>query len=250
MTSGKSSREQRAAKVKAQQAAMRKAEARRRNGIIAGAVIAVLVVAVGIGAIVQAGRNSTSDSSANPGNTNGTSNQSVAVVGKTDAPVTVIAYEDFMCPVCGAFEKTAGPALKQFIADGKVKVEYRSIAFLDRASTTSYSTRALNSVGCVVNKDPAAFAEYHDLLFQNQPEEGGAGLPDGKLISMAKEAGVTGIDSCIKDQEFKGWTQRVTDQSSKDGVNGTPTVLVNGKDVDQPWVGDNTQKAIEAALAG
>jgi protein-disulfide isomerase len=250
MTSGKASRDQRAAKVKAQQAAMRKAEARRRNGIIAGAVVAVLVVVVGIGAIVQAGRNSTSDSSANPANTSGTSNQTVAVVGKADAPVTVIAYEDFMCPVCGEFEKQAGAALKQFVADGKVKVEYRSISFLDRASTTSYSTRALNSVGCLVDAKPSAFAEYHDLLFANQPEEGGAGLPDSKLISMAKEAGVTGIDSCVKDQKFKGWTQRVTDQSSKDGVNGTPTVIVNGKNVDQAWVGDNTKKAIEAALAG
>lgn len=250
MTSGKSSRDQRAAKVKAQQAAMRKAETRRRNGIIAGAVIAVLIVAVGVGAIVQAGRNSTSDSSANPASTSGTANQTVGVVGKADAPVTVVAYEDFMCPVCGEFEKNAGPALKRFIADGKVKVEYRSIAFLDRASTTSYSTRALNSVGCVVDKKPSAFAEYHDLLFQNQPEEGGAGLPDSKLISMAAQAGVTGIDACVKDQSFKGWTQRVTDQSSKDGVNGTPTVLVNGKNVDQPWVGDNTQKAIDAALAG
>ena len=47
MTSGKSSRESRAEKVKAQQAAMRKAEARRRNGIIAGAVIAVMLVTLG-----------------------------------------------------------------------------------------------------------------------------------------------------------------------------------------------------------
>ena len=115
MTSGKSSREQRAAKVKAQQAAMRKAEARRRNGIIAGAVIAVLVVAVGIGAIVQAGRNSTSASSATPANFTGTGATSV-VVGQESAPVTVTVFEDFQCPICQQFETNVGNAVNQLIA--------------------------------------------------------------------------------------------------------------------------------------
>ncbi|HET8615145.1 MAG TPA: thioredoxin domain-containing protein [Actinomycetales bacterium] len=245
MTSGKASRDQRAAKVKAQQAAMRKAESRRRNGIIAGAVVAVLVVVVGIGAIVQAGRNSTSSSSATPSNFSGDGSTSV-VLGKESAPVTVTVFEDFQCPICQQFEQNVGPTMQQLRDAGTIKVEYRSIAFLDRMSTTSYSTRALNAAACVRDSSPDSFDKFHALLFENQPPENTAGLPDSKLIDLAKEAGATSVDSCIKDQKFKDWTVKVTDAASKDGVNGTPTVRVNGTELVNPSA-DQLKQAVEKA---
>lgn len=248
MTSGKASREQRAAKVKAQQAAMRKAEARRRNSIIAGVVVAVLVVAVGIGAIVQAGRNSTSGSSATPKNFSGTDSTSV-VLGQDSAPVTVTVFEDFQCPICQSFEKNVGPTIQSLRDEGKIKVEYRSIAFLDRMSSTNYSTRSLNAAACVRDSSPDAYEKFHDLLFENQPPENTDGLPDSKLIEMAKEAGATDVESCIKDQTFKSWTQKVTDAASKDGVNGTPTVRVNGQELVNPSA-DQLKEAVDKAAQG
>lgn len=248
MTSGKSSRESRAEKVKAQQAAMRKAEARRRNSIIAGAVIAVLVIVVGVGALVQAGRNSTSGTSATPANFGGAGNTSV-ILGQDSAPVTVTVFEDFQCPICQTFEQNVGPTLQQLREAGKVKVEYRSIAFLDRMSSTSYSTRSLNAAACVRSSSPDSYEKFHDLLFQNQPPENTAGLPDSKLIELAKEAGATNVESCIKDQTYKDWTVKVTDAASKDGVNGTPTVRVNGTELVNPSA-DELKQAVEKAAEG
>ncbi len=245
MTSGKSSRDQRAAKVKAQQAAMRKAEARRRNGIIAGAVIAVLIVAVGVGAIVQAGRNSTSASSATPANFSGTGATSV-FLGPDNAPVTVTVFEDFQCPICREFETNVGPTIQSLRDAGTIKVEYRSIAFLDRMSSTNYSTRALNAAACVRDSSPGSFEKFHALLFENQPAENSAGLPDSKLIDLAKEAGAADVSACIKNEKFKDWTVKVTDAASKDGINGTPTVRVNGTELVNPTA-DDLKKAVAKA---
>jgi protein-disulfide isomerase len=248
MTSGKASRDQRAEKVKAQQAAMRKAESRRRNGIIAGAVVAVLVVVVGIGAIVQAGRNSTSGSSATPSNFSGNGSTSV-VLGQDSAPVTVTVFEDFQCPICQSFEQNVGPTIDQLREDGKIKVEYRSIAFLDRMSSTNYSTRSLNAAACVRDSSPDAYEKFHDLLFENQPPENTAGLPDSKLVDLAKQAGATNVEQCIKDTQFKDWTAKVTDAASKDGVNGTPTVRVNGQELVNPSA-DQLKAAVDKAAQG
>jgi protein-disulfide isomerase len=245
MTSGKASRDQRAAKVKAQQAAARKAEARRRNGIIAGAVVAVLVVVVGVGALVQAGRNSTSGTSATPSNFSGAGSTSV-VLGQSSAPVTVTVFEDFQCPICQNFEKTVGPTIQSLRDAGTIKVEYRSIAFLDRMSSTNYSTRSLNAAACVRDSSPDSYEKFHDLLFENQPAENTAGLPDSKLVDLAKEAGATNVQSCVKNQQFKDWTVKVTDAASKDGVNGTPTVRVNGTELVNPSA-DQLKQAVEKA---
>jgi protein-disulfide isomerase len=78
-----------------------------------------------------------------------------------------------------------------------------------------------------------AFAKLHDLLFQNQPEEGSAGLSDSQLADLAQQAGAdkAAVSDCQAKGTYDAWTAKATDQSSKDGVNSTPTYLVNGKKV-------------------
>jgi protein-disulfide isomerase len=86
------------------------------------------------------------------------------------------------------------------------------------------------------------------LLFANQPAEGTAGLSDDELIDLGRRAGAGGdaFASCVKSLRYESWTKTVTDAASKDGVNGTPTVRVNGTPVEQPTP-DNLRAAIEAA---
>ncbi len=213
---------------------------RRRNGVVAGVVVAVLAVVVGLGVLVQAGRGSTSASSAVPGNLT----QGGVLVGQASAPVTVTVYEDFQCPVCKQFEQTTGPALQQLVDSGKVKVIARPVAILDRASSTQYSTRALNAAACVVDAKPEAYPQFAHLLFEQQPEEGGAGLPDSALVAAAQQAGAGDISSCVADKTYEGWAARTTDQASQDGLTGTPYVLVDGTQLRSP-----TPDALTAAVA-
>ena len=96
--------------------------------------------------------------------------------GIADAPVTVDLYEDFQCPNCKAFEDETGETLAQLVADGTVQAHYHGMAFLDTSANDQYSTRALNAAAVVVDAaGPDAFQTFHDLLFANQPDEGGRG---------------------------------------------------------------------------
>jgi protein-disulfide isomerase len=116
------------------------------------------------------------------------------------------------------------------IADGKVKVDYHMVAFLDHSSTTDYSSRALNAGMAVLSTaGPDAFLKFHEIAYANQPAEGTAGVPDSTLIQWAVQAGAdeATVTPLINDNVYHQWVVNATDQMSKDGVNGTPTVYIN-----------------------
>jgi len=248
MASGRSTREERAAKVAQMRAQAAKAEARRRNLIVTSIVI-VIVAAIVVGFVIvqQARRDSATAESATPANI-GADNS--IVIGQDSAPVTVVVYEDFQCPYCAQFEAANREQLADWTDSGDVQVQYRPIAFLDSASTDDYSTRSLNAVGAVMDVSPDSFLEFHNLLFENQPEEGGAGLTDQQLIDYAVQAGAPEeeITAPIEDLSFEGWTARVTEDSSQAGVSGTPTITVNGTSVQQLDAA-TLKSAVDDALA-
>jgi protein-disulfide isomerase len=226
----------RSAAAAAKAAEMRRAQlaAERRRRTLAVSAIAVGVIVIIVGVFVAIQTRSSAPTVAASGVRGATGNYGF-VVGEAGAPVNMVVYEDFQCPVCKSLEVTDGAMLNQKIADGTVKIEYRPIAILDRASTTSYSSRALNAAACVRNDSTSTvWKAYHDLLFKQQPEEGSAGLTDAQLTTLATQAGAKApaVGTCIADDTFKNWASSATEASSKDGVSGTPTVRLNGVDID------------------
>src|SRR6266487_2675945 len=138
-------------------------------------------------------------------------------------PATVDVYLDFMCPHCTEFEDSAGGTLDQF-------------------STTQYSTRSSAASGCA--SDAGKLADYVKVLYANQPPENSPGLTDDEIIRLAGTVGVSGsgFSNCVHDGKYKSWVTHVTDKATERGVNGTPTVYVNGKHVDA------TAEAVTAAV--
>jgi len=233
----------------AEAAARARAERRRRSllgGVVAGLVVLVALVVV---VVVQTQRTTTSASAATPPNTTGGTE---IVVGSASAPVTVDLYEDFQCPNCKAFEAESGSTLAQLIAAGTVQAHYHGMAFLDTSANDKYSTRALNAAAAVVAAGgPTAFQTFHDLLFAHQPAEGGSGLTDAQLVQYATQAGATGstVEQAIKKLTYGDWVKTSTDQASKDGVTGTPTVLVAGKKLEDISAA-GLSAAVSAAASG
>lgn len=166
--------------------------------------------------------------------------------GAADAPVTLQAVEDFQCPACRQFEQANVDLLKSYREGDQVAVEYRPIAFLDRMSSTGYSTRALNASMCVLEdagKD--AWLTMHQSLYEQQPPEGGAGLPDDQLVSLAEDAGAGGdVEGCIDDGRYDDWAAQQTEDVFSGEVSGTPTVFVNGT-----RLGSTDTAAIQKAVA-
>ena len=158
-------------------------------------------------------------------------------------PVTIDIYEDFMCPACHSFEDAAGPTLTQLVDAGKVTVRYHPIAILDRYSTTEYSTRSAGAAAAAAQG--GKFFEYHEVLFANQPPEGGPGLDNAKLIELGRSVGLTDASfaDAVNGRTYTAWATKVTDTASSRGVTGTPTVRVAGKTLDNP-----TPEALSAAV--
>ncbi|HET6667340.1 MAG TPA: thioredoxin domain-containing protein [Intrasporangium sp.] len=225
----RSARSAKAAQIRAAQ----EAKARRvRNLTVAGVVVAVLAIVVGVAYGVQSARDTSGQSSTRPANL---SSDYTMTIGEPNAPVEVTIYADFQCPACAKFEAEQGDALATFVEAGDVRVNYRMMSFLNDASTTDYSTRAMNAFAVVLEEHGTeAAAEFHDLLFAQQPAEGTAGLSDDELVDLAVEAGATedAVRPGIEDLQFEQWIVNATDQASRDGVSSTPTTLVNGQEVD------------------
>ncbi|WP_372736856.1 DsbA family protein [Nocardioides sp.] len=219
---------------------------RRRQIITIAGVVTTMVLLVAGGFLIQSLRDDAGQPLTEGGTPSGTTDTYAVVVGEADAPTTITIYEDFQCPVCGVFEEAVGERLHAAIEAGEVKVEYRMVSFLDRASTNEYSSRALNAAAVVLDAsgiDP--FVAFHALLFENQPEEGGPGLSDDELISLAVEAGADedAIRQGIEDKVFEQWVLNTQDEMSKNDVNGTPTVFINGESA-----GTALQDSIDATL--
>ena len=227
-----------------------KAAAKRRRVTIwtSVAVVAVLLIAGLIGWGVYASQ-SKNDAA-------GVVTPSVAVDDGTafalgTGPVTIDVYEDFMCPVCHQFEDAAGDTIAQMVTDKKVTVRYHTVAILDRFSNgTEYSTRSAGAAAAAA--EGGKFKEYHDALYDNQPEENSDGLSDAKLIELGKGVGL-GDDfaKAVTGKTYDAWVGKVTYTFSARGFNGTPTVVVNGKQVTGPNgsvpTADVLTKAVDAA---
>lgn len=232
------------------QAMMREQQRRERTrnlSVVAAVVVAILVV-VGVGFYVQSNRDKTGQVAKDaPANLTGAYS---VTIGKASAPTTIKLYEDLQCPICKAFESVTGQQVQAAIADGKVKVEYHMVAFLDGSSTTHYSSRALNAAMAVLDTaGPEAFLKFHSTAYANQPAEGSAGVPDSTLIQWAVQAGApqSEVTSLIDNDTYHQWVLNATDQMSKDHVTGTPTVYINGKV--QGGSPPSAQVAADAVLA-
>ena len=156
-------------------------------------------------------------------------------------PVRVDAYIDFLCPFCRMFEQQHGPAVDALVDNGAITAVYHPLGFLDGLSTTRYSTRAAAASGCA--SDGGHFREYLYALYDNQPPEGSDGLSDEELVALGLQSGLGDeAGRCMLAGRYIEWAEYETARALARGVNGTPSIYVDGVGVPA------SARAIRAAL--
>lgn len=231
MTSGKQARRQRQAQVA--RPPVRSTEGRRASpAILLAALLGLVGIAVAVLLVVVfAGGNSGSSSAS--GTTLPDADaiaqqldgipQHGNVLGKANAPATMIEYIDLQCPVCRAFETDTMPTiLQRYVRSGKLKVEARPIAFIGPDSERG--RRGM----IAAEKQNRAF-NFSQLLYFNQGTEN-TGWLDDKMVASAATS-IPGVD--VKALQDATGSSAVADaektydsQAQADGVKGTPTLLV------------------------
>lgn len=153
--------------------------------------------------------------------------------GTTEPKVVLGTYEDFLCPVCGRFEQTFGPTIKNLVDSGAIAVDYTMVAILDRPQNDNYSSRASAAAYCVADEDKTpdkqAFQRFHAALYAQQPSEVGTSFPTNEqLIETARQAGAAGsVPECVNSGKYM---DMVGGLASAANIRATPTVRINGED--------------------
>ena len=114
-------------------------------------------------------------------------------------------------------------------ADGKVRVEYRPFNLL--STIGDYSERSAAAFAVVLDTaGPDVAKKFHDLLYENQPSEAGPFPSDDDLVGLAVEAGADEADvrRGLEAGDGTKWVSEATQAALDAGVEGTPTVLLDG----------------------
>ncbi|MER5471621.1 thioredoxin domain-containing protein [Streptomyces sp. NPDC002935] len=247
----------------------------RRQAIVAGSLVAVLAIAGGIGyAVVQNNKPTYWEGLKDakvvaPANSTGTDGTTL-VIGKATAKKTLKLYEDPRCPVCASFEQTVGPTVKKDLDSGKFKIQYVGGTFLDGdslgkgqiGSRGEGSKNAMSAMGAALNVSPEAFLEYKTALYSAKwhPDETTDKFKDDAyLIKVANTVsalkGNTTFQDAVKKGTYDAWALAMskTWDNNKDGVTGTPSLVMDGKkltgaDGNAPMTVADFTTAIDAAL--
>lgn len=174
------------------------------------------------------------------------------VVGDPDAAKVVEVYVDYQCPYCQRWETEIGTALMERAlqpGSGLVVKQY-NMAFLGEANRSlnppGASARAASAAACILEGSGVdAFVAFNTAIFAAPGGTDPATRFDA--ASLASLAGGLGADeetlACIEDGRFIPFVSATTQAAFARGVTGTPTVLVNGKPL-QDSFGDPQLRAL------
>jgi protein-disulfide isomerase len=168
-----------------------------------------------------------------------------AITFDNGAATTIDIWEDSQCPVCKLFEDANGEYIESLIREKKANVRYHVLSFLG-----DESVRAANASFCAA--DEGQFLDFHKAIYAVQSSVENSGFWSNEtLVEIGKKIGITStkFEDCVTKGSKVDLVQANSDSMSKFGVQGTPTVFINGKKWERTQNGfvlDEFKAAVEA----
>ncbi len=159
--------------------------------------------------------------------------------GPPDAKVTLVEFSDFECPYCSR----AGAVTKQIKEKygNKVRFVFRQfpLSFHQSAQGAAEASLAAHAQG--------KFWEMHDKMFENQRS-----LDRASLEGYAKDLklDVAKFKAALDTKQNEERVKADIALGGEVAVQGTPTLFINGKRVNNPTDFGEVSKAIDSALGG
>lgn len=149
------------------------------------------------------------------------------MMGKADAPITIIEYASLTCPHCADFaEKTLPEIKKNWIDTGKAKLIFRDFP----TAPAQLAIAAAMISHC--SGDSERYFLFLDTFFHSQASWERSNDPLGALKGIARLGGMTSdqVDKCLADKTLlQQINDRVTDGENVYNVDSTPSFIINGK---------------------
>ena len=166
------------------------------------------------------------------------------LVGDPNASNVVEVYLDYQCPYCQRWESEVGSALtERALQPGSdLLVKHYVLAFLGESSPTldppGASARAASAALCVIEGEgPEAFVRFSEEVYASaDSSEPASQFATDVMSSLAASLGVSdGTLECIDQERHVTFVALGTQTGFGRGVQGTPTVVVNGRTVESSF---------------
>ncbi len=168
-------------------------------------------------------------------------------LGDPAAKVQIVEYASFTCPHCARFHDTVWEQLKKnYIDTGKVHFTYKEVYF-DR-----YGLWAAMMARC---GGELRYFGIVDILFSTQKEWAASEDPNVTVENIRKIGRSVGmedaaLDVCLKDaKQAEALVAHFEKGFKEDGIEGTPTFLVNGAKHSGEMSYEEFAKIVDDALA-
>jgi len=183
-----------------------------KKSAIVGWIISIVVV-VGIGWLIW-------QQQANIPDYNGMAGPR-PVKGNAAATIVVEEFSDFQCPACKSAQPTAEDVINTF--GDKIAFYYKHFPL---TAIHPFAFRAALAAECA--NDQGKFWEYHDVLFQNQPN-----FSEDELVRYAGDLGLDGtsFSACVESRARQDVVRADMREGDNRNISGTPTFFVNGEAV-------------------
>ncbi len=236
--------------------ATRAAAKRRQLLLTLGSVIAVAaLVAVSVIVIVQ--RQGESDlpavvavSDPYPG-----IQQGAQVMGDPKAPLRIVEYGDYQCPICQQADRTVVPVLvERYVATGTLSFEFRDYLVIDgnlSQRIPDYDPESLRAAeGALCAADQGQYWAFHKSLYENHTGEGVGDFSEGRVKELASLLGLdTGqFNQCLDNGTYEAQVQAQSQAAREAGIGGTPTFMIGDQQISSASVADFTSQ-IDAILS-
>ena len=157
--------------------------------------------------------------------------------GPETARLTIVEFSDFQCPFCRSGADTLTGIAKAFPND--VRLVFKQFPL------ESHSQAALAAEASLAAHAQGKFWEMHDRIFSNPRS-----LTESNLITWAKELGMDAAQftSDLTSHKYQSTVQNEVREGLDAGVQGTPTVFLNGRPYRANVTIEELKPAVEAAL--
>ena len=160
------------------------------------------------------------------------------IQGPAEAPVTLVEYGDYECPYCGA----AYPIVKEVqrrLGD-RLRFVFRNFPITTAHPHAEHAAETAEAAAA-----QGKFWEMHDYLYEHQKA-----LVDAKLEEYAAAVGLD-VERFDREMTAQAYSARVREDfmsGVRSGVNGTPSLFINGQRHDDSYDLETLLAAIEAAM--
>ncbi|MFC5406069.1 DsbA family protein [Cohnella soli] len=174
------------------------------------------------------------------------------VIGNEQAKVTIIEFGDYMCPACKQWSATVYPQLiAQYIDAGQAK-----LAFINTLFHGEQSTLGAIAGEAIFKQNKEAFWEFNEAMFAAQPttNHDAAWITETKITEVAQSLPTkVDIEQLAKDMAQNTTMPQVqTDTAivSKYKINQTPTIIINGIKVSNPFDLNEIKSIMDKEIGG